>query len=102
MIQPSGALVVTSPVIEGEIVEEYNPNPCIGNLVASRMHRTLDELPEGTVLQSVCSDDDEDGWNALAYRVTTFEWSVTGYDRCITSDRLLQFAPEWTIVRIGG
>jgi hypothetical protein len=101
MSQPSGTLVITSPVIQGEIVEEYNPNPRVGDLIASRMHRTLDELPEQTILQSFNGEGDEKIWDTVAYRCTTFEWTVAGNDRPVTSDQLSTFAPEWTVVRIG-
>lgn len=86
------------PIIEGEVVEDYNPAPECGDVIASRMMRTLDELPEGTILQSAGEDD----WDVLAYRCTTFEWTVTGISRSVTSDKLGQFAAAWTVIRPGG
>lgn len=89
---------IVGPVIEGEVVEEYDPHPVVGATILTRMHRTLDELPEGSILQT----GEDDNWNALAYRATTFEWMVTGWERPVTSDKLFRFASAWTVVRIGG
>lgn len=72
------------------------------NILAPRVGDRIDTvdalaaLPEGAILQSAS----DDGWDALAYRVTTFEWSVTGHNRCVPSGQLSQFATAWTVVRI--
>lgn len=97
MSAPGHGLDLAVYVVEGEIVEEYNPSPVCGDEIASRMLRTLEELPEGTILQSAS----EDAWDALAYRCTTFQWTVTGSADSMTSEKLHQFAASWVVVRWG-
>jgi hypothetical protein len=58
--------------------------------------RQLDQLPQGTILESVSTR-----LCVLGYKVTTFHWCITGHSEVLSDEQLRALRLRWRVIRRG-